>query len=55
VRRNLPSWTGEVYITECFFPTWTNKEDAAVPMLYKPENKVAVTLFRHELTGNEIR
>ena len=24
-----PSWTGEVYETECFFPTWINKEDAA--------------------------
>lgn len=21
-----PSWTGEVYKTECFFPTWINKE-----------------------------
>ena len=24
-----PSWTGEVYKTECFFPTWINKESAA--------------------------
>jgi len=24
-----PSWTGEVYETECFFPTWINKESAA--------------------------
>ena len=24
-----PSWTGEVYKTECFFPTWINKENAA--------------------------
>ena len=24
-----PSWTGEVYVTECFFPTWINREDAA--------------------------
>ena len=23
-----PSWTGEVYETECFFPTWINKETA---------------------------
>ena len=23
-----PSWTGEVYKTECFFPTWINKETA---------------------------
>ncbi|MCR4907889.1 MAG: YgeY family selenium metabolism-linked hydrolase [Lachnospiraceae bacterium] len=23
-----PSWTGEVYETECYFPTWINKEDA---------------------------
>ena len=24
-----PSWTGAVYETECFFPTWINKESAA--------------------------
>ena len=24
-----PAWTGEVYETECFFPTWINREDAA--------------------------
>ncbi len=24
-----PSWTGEVYETECFFPTWINNENAA--------------------------
>ncbi|MCL2343561.1 MAG: M20/M25/M40 family metallo-hydrolase, partial [Firmicutes bacterium] len=23
-----PSWTGEVYKTECYFPTWINAEDA---------------------------
>ena len=23
-----PSWTGEVYETECYFPTWSNKESA---------------------------
>jgi len=23
-----PAWTGEVYKTECFFPTWINKENA---------------------------
>ncbi|MBQ9348825.1 MAG: YgeY family selenium metabolism-linked hydrolase [Oscillibacter sp.] len=23
-----PSWTGEVYETECFFPTWINRESA---------------------------
>ena len=28
---------------------------AAVPALYKPENKVAKAQFRQELTGNEIR
>jgi hypothetical protein len=28
---------------------------AAVPALYKPENKVAVTPFRQELTGNVIK
>ena len=137
-----PSWTGEVYKTECFFPTWINKESAAhvqalveahhilfgdqrlspsdeiakakrtgrpltdkwtfstngvaiqgrygipcvgfgpgaesqahapneitwkqdlvncaalyaaVPALYKPENRVAVTQFRQELTGNAIK
>ena len=137
-----PSWTGEVYKTECFFPTWINqataahvqalvdahhalfgserlspndevarskrvgrpltdkwtfstngvsiqgrygipcvgfgpgaesqahapnevtwKQDlvncaalyAAVPALYKPENKVAEAQFRQELTGNEIQ
>ncbi|MDD3346960.1 YgeY family selenium metabolism-linked hydrolase [Oscillibacter sp.] len=26
---NRPSWTGEVYETECFFPTWINRESAA--------------------------
>ncbi len=24
-----PSWTGEVYETECFFPTWINRDGAA--------------------------
>ena len=24
-----PSWTGAVYETECYFPTWINKENAA--------------------------
>jgi putative selenium metabolism hydrolase len=24
-----PSWTGEVYGTEAYFPTWINREDAA--------------------------
>jgi len=24
-----PAWTGEVYETECFFPTWINRESAA--------------------------
>ena len=24
-----PAWTGTVYETECFFPTWINKETAA--------------------------
>ena len=23
-----PAWTGHVYETECFFPTWINKESA---------------------------
>ena len=26
---SIPSWTGEVYETECYFPTWINKENAA--------------------------
>ena len=31
-----PSWTGEVYETECYFPTWINKESAAhVQALYE--------------------
>ena len=25
---NRPSWTGEIYETECYFPTWINKETA---------------------------
>ena len=136
-----PAWTGEVYRTECFFPTWINHESsahvqalidahralwgdkrlyadetakakredrpltdkwtfstngvaiqgrygipcvgfgpgaesqahapneitwkqdlvvcaavyAAVPGLYKPENKSDVTAFRQELTGNDVR
>lgn len=25
---NRPSWTGEVYETECYFPTWISKESA---------------------------
>jgi hypothetical protein len=28
---------------------------AAVPALYKPENKVVVTQFRQELKGNAIK
>ncbi len=24
-----PSWTGEVYETECYFPTWINRKDSA--------------------------
>jgi putative selenium metabolism hydrolase len=24
-----PAWTGEIYETECYFPTWINREDAA--------------------------
>ena len=24
----VPAWTGHVYETECFFPTWINKESA---------------------------
>ena len=31
-----PSWTGEVYETECYFPTWINSEDAPhVKALYE--------------------
>lgn len=28
-RYDRPSWTGEVFETECYFPTWINREDAA--------------------------
>ncbi len=28
-RYDRPAWTGEVYETECYFPTWINKECAA--------------------------
>ena len=28
-RYRKPSWTGELYETECYFPTWVNRESAA--------------------------
>lgn len=40
-----PSWTGEVYETECFFPTWINKETA-------PHVKALVDAH-HALFGEE--
>ena len=36
--------------------TWCRSEAAAVPGLYKPENKRRLaTSFRQELTGNDIK
>ena len=40
-----PSWTGEVYETECYFPTWINKENAA--------HVQAVVDAHHALWGEE--
>jgi putative selenium metabolism hydrolase len=40
-----PSWTGEVYKTECFFPTWINKESAA--------HVQALVDAHHGLWGNQ--
>jgi putative selenium metabolism hydrolase len=40
-----PSWTGEVYKTECFFPTWINKESAA--------HVQALVDAHHELWGDQ--
>ena len=40
-----PSWTGEVYETECYFPTWINKENAA--------HVQAVVDAHHALWGDE--
>ena len=40
-----PSWTGEVYETECYFPTWINKENAA--------NVQALVDAHHALYGEE--
>jgi putative selenium metabolism hydrolase len=40
-----PSWTGEVYKTECFFPTWINKESAA--------HVQAVVDAHHEMFGDQ--
>ncbi len=55
-----PSWTGEVYETESYFPTWINKETAALyaaaPGLYREDKKTAdVTQFRAGKTGNDIQ
>ena len=45
-----PSWTGEVYPTECYFPTWINKESAAhVQALYKAHR----ALYGEERVGDE--
>ena len=40
-----PAWTGEVYKTECFFPTWINKETA-------PHVQALVDAY-HALWGQE--
>ncbi|MCR5826107.1 MAG: YgeY family selenium metabolism-linked hydrolase [Oscillospiraceae bacterium] len=40
-----PAWTGEVYRTECFFPTWINKETA-------PHVQALVDAY-HALWGEE--
>jgi putative selenium metabolism hydrolase len=40
-----PAWTGEVYKTECFFPTWINKESA-------PHVKALADAY-HAMWGNE--
>ncbi|MEA4954970.1 MAG: YgeY family selenium metabolism-linked hydrolase [Pseudoflavonifractor sp.] len=40
-----PSWTGEVYETECYFPTWINKENAA--------HVQALVDAHHALFGND--
>jgi putative selenium metabolism hydrolase len=40
-----PAWTGEVYRTECFFPTWINKETA-------PHVQALVDAY-HALYGTE--
>ena len=43
-----PSWTGEVYETEAYFPTWINKESAAhVQALIDAHN----ALYGDERTG----
>ncbi len=39
-----PSWTGEVYETECYFPTWINKETPPTCRLWwTPTTPCAVT------------
>ena len=40
-----PAWTGHVYETECFFPTWINKESA-------PHVQALVEAY-HNLWGTE--
>ena len=40
-----PAWTGHVYKTECFFPTWINKESA-------PHVQALVDAY-HNLWGTE--
>ena len=42
---NRPAWTGHVYETECYFPTWINKENAA--------HVQAVVDAHHALWGDE--
>ena len=45
-----PSWTGEVYETECYFPTWINKESAAHVKALTDAHKA---LFGDERIGDE--
>ncbi len=40
-----PSWTGEVYETECYFPTWINKKESAHVKALEDAHK---TLFGDE-------
>ena len=44
-----PSWTGHVYETECYFPTWINKETAAHVQALADAHKA---LFGEERIGS---
>ena len=45
-----PAWTGEVYPTECYFPTWINKETAAHVKAVAEAHKA---LYGEERLGDE--